>query len=137
MSDLNQPTRESPFKGNSGIKRVYRAFINSWSGLILAIRHESAFRQELTLTVILFPLGLWLPVNALERILLLGSVVLVLIIELLNSSVEAAIDRISLERHQLSKRAKDLGSAAVLLALILCAYTWLSLAGPHLLKLFS
>lgn len=132
---------ESPFKGNIGIKRVYYAFFNSWSGLGSAIRHESAFRQELTLALLLIPAALWLPVTPVERVLLIGSVLLVLIVELLNSSVEAAIDRISLERHRLSKRAKDLGSAAVLLALLLCVFTWVGLAGPHvlttLLRLFS
>ena len=128
---------ESPFKGNIGVKRVYYAFFNSWSGLGSAIRHESAFRQAL----LLIPAALWLPVTPVERVLLIGSVLLVLIVELLNSSVEAAIDRISLERHRLSKRAKDLGSAAVLLALLLCVFTWVGLAGPHiaslLLPLFS
>lgn len=91
---------------------------------------ESAFRQELTLVAILTPCALLLPVGIVERILLLGTLLLVLIVELLNSSVEAAVDRISLERHSLSKRAKDFGSAAVMLALVLCCGTWLAIAGP-------
>lgn len=91
---------------------------------------ESAFRQELTLVAILTPCALLLPVGIVERILLLGTLLLVLIVELLNSSVEAAVDRISLERHGLSKRAKDFGSAAVMLALVLCGGTWLAIAGP-------
>ncbi len=111
--------------------RAWRAAINSLSGLRYAVQEESAFRQELTLLVILAPCAFLLPTTVVERILLLGTLLLVLIVELLNSSVEAAIDRISLEKHGLSKRAKDFGSAAVMLALILCAGTWLAIAGPH------
>lgn len=95
---------------------------------------ESAFRQELTLVVILTPWAFILPVSIVERVLLLGTLLLVLIVELLNSSVEAAIDRISLERHSLSKRAKDFGSAAVMLALVLCGGTWIAIGGPPLVE---
>jgi diacylglycerol kinase (ATP) len=113
---------QNPHKGNKGITRAFRAAVNSWNGLVFAIREESAFRQELTLTCILIPISMLLPVNTVEHIVLISSVILVLIVELLNSSVEAAIDRISFEKHDLSQRAKDFGSAAVMLALILCFF---------------
>lgn len=94
---------------------------------MFAVQEESAFRQELTLAACLIPLALLLPFGLIERLLLIGCVVLVLVVELLNSSIEAAIDRISFEHHGLSKRAKDYGSAAVMLALLLCALVWSSL----------
>lgn len=115
---------ESPFKGKTGVERITRAFLNSLAGLGDAWRHESAFRQEVALAAVLVPAAFLVPVTGPERALLVGSVLLVLVVELLNSSVEAAIDRISLDRHSLSKRAKDLGSAAVLVALLLLAAVW-------------
>ncbi|MCS6766706.1 MAG: diacylglycerol kinase [Candidatus Protistobacter heckmanni] len=118
---------DNPYKGNRGFARAWHAAKNSWSGLVFAVREESAFRQELTLAAILLPLACLLPVSPVERVLMVGSVVLVLVVERLNSSVEAAVDRISLERHSLSKRAKDFGSAAVMLALLLCGLTWAAL----------
>ena len=121
---------QNPHKGNKGITRAFRAAVNSWNGLVFAVREESAFRQELTLTCILIPISLVLPVNTAEHIILIGSVILVLIVELLNSSVEAAIDRISFEKHGLSQRAKDFGSAAVMLALILCFVSWILILIP-------
>ena len=96
---------QNPHKGNKGITRAFRAAVNSWNGLVFAVREESAFRQELTLTCILIPISMLLPVNTVEHIVLISSVILVLIVELLNSSVEAAIDRISFEKHDLSQRA--------------------------------
>ena len=124
---------DNPHKGNKGITRPFRAAINSWNGLIYAFKEESAFRQELGLSLILVPLAIYLPVTPIEKILLIASVILVLIIELLNSSVEAAIDRISFEVHDLSKRAKDFGSAAVMLALLLCGLTWVIILSEHYL----
>ena len=124
---------DNPHKGNKGITRAFRAAINSWNGLIYAFKEESAFRQELALSLFLIPLAIYLPVTPIEKILLIASVILVLIIELLNSSVEAAIDRISFEVHDLSKRAKDFGSAAVMLALLLCALTWAIILSEHYL----
>ena len=123
---------ESPFKGKTGMARIVRALFNSLSGLGDAWRHESAFRQEMVLAAILVPIAFFVPVTGPERALLVGSVLLVLIVELLNSSVEAAIDRISLDRHSLSKRAKDLGSAAVLISLLLLAAVWALVLLPHL-----
>ena len=129
-----QNASESPHKGQRGMRRLVNAFFYSLSGLALAFRHESAFRQEIVLALVLVPAALVLPVEPVARALLIGSVLLVLIVELLNSSVEAAIDRIGLDTHRLSKRAKDLGSAAVLLALGLLLLTWLLLAGPAIVR---
>jgi diacylglycerol kinase (ATP) len=123
---------ESPHKGHRGVRRLVNALFFSLSGLALAFRHESAFRQEIALAAVLLPTALLLPVAPAERVLLAGSVLLVLVVELLNSSVEAAIDRIGFDTHRLSKRAKDLGSAAVLVALALLLLTWAMLAGPTL-----
>lgn len=121
---------ESPHKGITGLRRMVRALGNSLAGLGIAYRVESAFRQELIMALILIPISLIVPVSAVERVLLIGSVLLVLVVELLNSSVEAAIDRISFDQHRLSKRAKDLGSAAVLIALIIMILTWLFIVIP-------
>jgi diacylglycerol kinase (ATP) len=128
------PLPFNPYKGNRGLTRAWHAMKNSLAGFRVAIREESAFRQELTLAAILVPCGLVVPVDPVSRVLLLGSVLLVLIVELLNSSVEAAIDRISLERHELSRRAKDLGSAAVMVALFMCVMTWALIVGPLLVR---
>jgi diacylglycerol kinase (ATP) len=128
------PLPFNPYKGNRGVTRAWHAMKNSFAGFRVAIREESAFRQELTLAAILVPCGLVVPVDAVGRVLLLGSVLLVLIVELLNSSVEAAIDRISLERHELSRRAKDLGSAAVMVALFMCVMTWALIVGPLVVR---
>lgn len=115
---------ESPFKGQTGLRRIWNAFSYSLSGLCAAYRNEDAFRQESLLAALLIPLALFISVPGLGKALMIGSVLLVLIVELLNSAVEAAIDRISLDRHRLSKRAKDIGSAAVLIALINVVTTW-------------
>jgi diacylglycerol kinase (ATP) len=124
---MDYSSEHNPHKGNRGLARAWQAGKNSWSGLVFAIREESAFRQELLLTACLIPLALLLPFSTVERLMLIGSVVLVLIVELVNSSIEAAIDRISFEHHGLSKRAKDYGSAAVALALLMCAMMWITL----------
>lgn len=116
---------ESPYKGKTGLQRLINATGYSLSGFAAAARHEDAFRQELMLAAILVPLGLWLGESAVERAVLVGSVLLVLIVELLNSAVEATVDRVSLDDHSLAKRAKDIGSAAVMLALVNVAVVWL------------
>jgi diacylglycerol kinase (ATP) len=121
---------ESPYKSVGGWRRVWNALRYSMRGLALAWRIESAFRQELTLAAILVPTAILLSLPPLETMALIASAVLVLIVELLNSSIEAAVDRISLDHHRLAGRAKDLGSAAVFLALMLCMLTWLMIAGP-------
>jgi len=115
---------ESPFKGKTGIVRVWNAFFNSLAGISDAWRHESAFRQEVLLAAVMVPAAFFLTPVAFERAMLVTVVLLVLIVELLNSSVEAAIDRISFEHHSLSKRAKDIGSAAVFVSLVLCVAVW-------------
>jgi diacylglycerol kinase (ATP) len=123
---------ESPFKGKTGVRRIVLAFFNSLRGLSDAWRHESAFRQELLLAAVLVPVALAVPMPGAERALLVGSVLLVLVVELLNTGVEAAIDRISLDRHALSRRAKDIGSAAVLVSLVLLAVVWALVLPPRL-----
>ena len=115
---------ESPFKGKTGLQRVWNAFHYSMAGLRAAFVHEDAFRQEALLAALLIPLACWLPVGALGRAMMIASIFLVLIVELLNSAIEAVVDRVSLDRHHLSKRAKDIGSAAVLLALINVVVVW-------------
>jgi diacylglycerol kinase (ATP) len=115
---------ESPFKGKTGLIRILHAFFNSLAGLNDAWTHESAFRQEVALAAIMIPAACFMPVAPVERAVLIAVVLLVLIVELLNSSVEAAIDRISLDQHSLSKRAKDIGSAAVFISLVLVIVVW-------------
>lgn len=115
---------ERPFKGKKGLVRIVHAFFNSLAGLKDAWREESAFRQEVALAAILVPVACIVNATALERALLIASVLLVIIVELLNTSIEVAIDRISLDHHSLSKRAKDIGSAAVFVALVLCVAVW-------------
>lgn len=114
----------SEFKSKSGLKRIFSAFFYSMDGLRSAWKHEHAFRQELVLFVIGTVAALALKVSAFEKLVLIGVLSLVLIVELMNSAIEAVVDRISLERHPLSKNAKDFGSAAVLLACLLAAATW-------------
>ncbi|HTH95030.1 MAG TPA: diacylglycerol kinase [Rhodocyclaceae bacterium] len=120
----NTTHSESPFKGKTGLTRVWNAFHYSLAGLASAYRHEDAFRQETWLAIVLIPVALFCPVTPVEKAVMIGSVLLVVIVELLNSAVEAAIDRISLDRHLLSKRAKDIGSAAVLIALLNVIIVW-------------
>ena len=125
----NRPTShagegESPFKGKTGLTRVLNALRYSLAGLAEAYRHEDAFRQETWLALILIPAAFFMPASALGKALMIGSVLLVLIVELINSAIEAVVDRVSLEHHRLAKRAKDIGSAAVLIALINVAVVW-------------
>ena len=112
------------FQNQQGWRRLVNATGYSWAGLKAAWRNEEAFRQEALLCATLVPLALWLGHSAVERALLIGSLLLVVIVELLNTGIEAAIDRIGPEWHELSKKAKDMGSAAVLLALCLCGAVW-------------
>jgi diacylglycerol kinase (ATP) len=123
---------ESPFKGKTGLQRVLNATRYSLEGFAAAARHEDAFRQELMLAAVLVPLGLWLGNDGAERALLAGSMLFVLAVELLNSAIEATVDRVSLEDHLLAKRAKDLGSAAVMMSLATVAAIWLLVLLPRL-----
>lgn len=107
-----------------GVARIYAAFFHSLRGFKATWAHEEAFRQEVYLLVVAGPLGLWLGQTGVEKTLLIGSLILVLIVELLNTGIEIVVDRISFERHELSGRAKDVGSAAVLSSLVLAGLTW-------------
>ena len=115
MTERNKPT---------GLTRLVRAFGNSYRGLAGAFREEAAFRQELALAVVVIPAGLWLGQSGVERALLVAPMLLILIVELLNSAVEAAIDRIGPEHHELSGLAKDIGSGAVFAAFVLLGTVW-------------
>ncbi|MBU3614981.1 diacylglycerol kinase [Polynucleobacter sp. Latsch14-2] len=126
---------DNPHKGNRGLTRAWHAAKNSWCGIVYAFKEESAFRQELSLLVLLMPTALLLPISHLEKAILASSLILILVVELLNSSVEAAIDRISFEHHDLSKRAKDFGSAAVMLALLIATLLWLTVCIPLVINL--
>ena len=109
---------------NRGFKRMYKAVFYSYRGFMQAVQHEAAFQQEALSALILIPAACLLGVTMIERILLIVTVFLVLIVELLNTGLEAVVDRIGSEYHELSKQAKDIGSAAVLLSLILWAFVW-------------
>lgn len=132
MSDDSQTLSE--FKSKSGLKRIFSAFFYSVDGLRTAWRYEHAFRQELMLAVPGVIVGSLLPVTVLERVALIGVLLMVLIVELLNSAIEAVVDRVSLEQNPLSKNAKDLGSAAVMLSMLIAAVTWGLIALPLLWK---
>jgi diacylglycerol kinase (ATP) len=110
--------------GNSGLRRIVNATYFSLAGLRAAWLHEAAFRQEVVAAVVLIPAGAWLGRTAVERALLIGSCLLVLVVELLNSGIEAIVDRVGLEPHRLSGQAKDLGSAAVFVSLTLVLVVW-------------
>jgi diacylglycerol kinase (ATP) len=116
---------ESPHKGKTGLLRIWNAFFYSMAGLAAAFRHEASFRQEVLLAAILIPCALFLPASGIGKALMVGAVLLALIVELLNSAVEAVVDRISLENHLLAKRAKDIGSAAVFVSLVNVPAVWL------------
>ncbi|MEO0319091.1 MAG: hypothetical protein RL404_2768 [Pseudomonadota bacterium] len=136
MADTQQPENQqvhSEFKSKSGLKRVFSAFFYSIDGFRAAWKYEHAFRQELMIAVPGIVIALLLPVSALERLMLVGVLLLVLIIELLNSAIEAVVDRVSLDRNPLSKNAKDLGSAAVMLSFTFALVTWGVIVLPLLL----
>ena len=110
--------------GNTGLRRIFNATRYSVQGFRHAWRHEAAFRQEVALTILLLPLALWLGRTPIERLLLIASCLVVIIVELLNSAIEATIDRVGNEHHALSGRAKDLASSAVFMSLVLAAAVW-------------
>ncbi|CAN1540377.1 MAG: diacylglycerol kinase [Sulfuritalea sp.] len=117
-------TVESPFKGKTGIRRLINAFGYSVDGFKAAFQNEDAFRQELFLATILVPLGLYLGKTGVEKALLVAVVLLVLIVELFNSAIEAAVDHTSIDVHPLAKRAKDIASASVIVALTIVISVW-------------
>jgi len=114
--------------GATGLTRIIHAFGYSMKGLRAALLHESAFRQEAFLFVILLPVAIWLGQGVLQSVLLIGSLLLVLLVELLNSAIESVVDRIGSEQHELAGRAKDMGSAAVFIAMLIVVLTWASIA---------
>lgn len=124
MNTQNDKSTRHPLKGKTGLVRVWNAFFYSMAGLRAAYIHESAFRQEVWLAIVLVPLALWMPVGLTEKALLLASTLLVMLTELLNSAIEAVVDRISFEQHELAKRAKDIGSAAVFIAMMIFCVIW-------------
>ena len=133
------PSRDDPPqatalpKGKTGYERVVSACFNSCAGLSSAWRNEAAFRQEIVMAILLVPAAFVLTPVPVERAMLIAPILLVMVVELLNSCIEAAIDRISLERHPLSKHAKDVGSAAVLIALVMLATVWMVILVPRYL----
>ena len=120
----NMEHQESEFKSKSGLQRIIKAFGYSMDGFRAAWKYEHAFRQELLLVIIGSIVAVNLPVSAFQKLVLVGVLILVMVVELVNAAIEAVVDRISLERHPLSKRAKDLGSAAVFLAFVLAMIAW-------------
>ncbi|CAN5200800.1 diacylglycerol kinase [soil metagenome] len=140
MSEHQSPQPQSPvqavseFKSKSGLKRIFGAFSYSMAGFEAAWKNEHAFRQELFLVIPATIIALLLPVSALEKLMLIGVFVMVLVVELINSAIEAVVDRVSLERNPLSKNAKDLGSAAVFLMLSLAAATWAVIVLPLIFR---
>ena len=115
---------KSPYKGKTGIKRLVNAFGYSIAGTLAAFKHEDAFRQEVILAAILTPIAIYYGETAIDQALMISSLLLIIIVELLNSSIEATVDRISVKHHKLAKRAKDIGSAAVFFSLINAAVIW-------------
>jgi len=115
---------------NNGFTRLYKASIYSWQGFVAAFRHEQAFRLEIYLLLVLAPLAFYLTENSLERALMIGSWLLVMTVELINSAIEAVVDRFGGEQHELSGRAKDIGSAAVFIALVIVAVIWAGILLP-------
>jgi diacylglycerol kinase (ATP) len=124
MQIHDQSHHESPFKGKTGVRRLINAFGYSLEGFKAAFKHEDAFRQEVFFAIVLIPLAIYFGSNAIEKALMIASVLLVMIVELLNSAIEAAVDHTSTDHHALAKRAKDIGSAAVFLALTTVALVW-------------
>jgi diacylglycerol kinase (ATP) len=115
---------KSPYKGKTGLKRLVNAFSYSIAGTLAAFKHEDAFRQEVFLAVILTPVALYFGETATHQALMISSLLFIIVVELLNSSIEATVDRISVKHHKLAKRAKDIGSAAVFFSLINAAVIW-------------
>ena len=115
---------KSPYKGKTGLRRLVNAFGYSIAGTLAAFKHEDAFRQEVVLAVVLTPVALYFGETAIDQALMISSLLFIIVVELLNSSIEATVDRISVKHHKLAKRAKDIGSAAVFFSLIHAAVIW-------------
>ncbi|KWU00046.1 diacylglycerol kinase [Vibrio toranzoniae] len=114
-------------KSSTGFKRIVKAAGFSWQGITSSFKNEAAFRQEVLLAAVLIPLAFYLDVSQVERILMISAIVLVMVVELINTAIEAVVDRIGSEHHELSGMAKDVGSAAVFICLVLAGYVWLDI----------
>lgn len=114
-------------KSSTGFKRIIKAAGFSWQGITSSFKNEAAFRQEVLLAAVLIPLAFYLDVSQVERILMISVIVLVMVVELINTAIEAVVDRIGIEHHELSGMAKDVGSAAVFICLMLAGYVWLEI----------
>jgi len=132
MNPAPESDQEFDKSANTGFRHLINATRFSYQGLVAALKHESAFRQEIAMAILLMPVGIWLASSALEFVLLMAVLILVMIIELINSAIEAVVDRIGPERHPLSGLAKDYGSAAVMLSLVMAAMIWLAVLLEHL-----
>ena len=126
---------EGPHKSKSGLVRIWRAFFYSMAGFAAALKHEHAFRQEVFLALVLLPFAIFLPLTLAERALLIATLLQVLVVELVKSAIEAVVDRVSLDSNDLSRRAKDLASAAVFLSCVIVLVVWGCIAGPVVAKL--
>ena len=124
MEKVTDESSVNEHKGRTGLRRIWNALFYSIAGFRAAYRHEDAFRQECLLAIIMVPAAFFMPAGGEGKAMMIGAVLLVLIVELLNSAVEATVDRISLENHQLAKRAEDIGSAAVFVSLVNVAVVW-------------
>jgi len=123
-------TSAHEFKGKKGLTRLWNALGYSWAGILAAWHNEAAFREEIILACIAIPLAIFWGETGVDRALLIGSIILILIVEILNSAIEAVVDKASPEKHDLAKRAKDMGSAAVLFSLINAAVVWVCVLWP-------
>lgn len=130
MARLQTVDPVSSFKSHGGLRRLAAATSYSMKGLAAAWRHEASFRQEVIVGVLLLPVAAWLAPSLVQALVLMGAIVFVWLVELLNSAIEALADAVCLERHPLIGRAKDIGSAAVLLSLVLAAGVWLAVLWP-------
>ena len=130
MTHAAQPDSAAALKGKTGLRRVWNAMLYSFAGFRAAWDNEDAFRQETLLAAVMIPLAFWLGEDGVERVLMIGSVLLVLIVELLNSAIEAVVDRVSMELHPLAGRAKDIGSAAVFVSLMNVLLIWALMLWP-------
>ena len=122
---------------STGIRRLFLAFINSMKAFKWLLRNESAFKQEFVIALVAIPVALWLPLRSIEQLLLILVLLLLMLAEILNTAIEAVVDRIGLEHHELSGLAKDLGSAAVFIAMVIALLTWLVIVTPVVMSSFS